>query len=376
MRAALLALCVSFVSGCTSRPEARVQPCTSAANLPTVHIDGDGREYLDLSVLIYNVEGLPWPARKRRGPSLDRIAAELERLRAAGMAPDIVLLQEAFSQQAKLIATRAGYPNIIYGPGARDKRREAHAPLPSDFRAERRLLKGERTPKLLSSGLVVLSEFPVMSVQTEPFSRHACAGFDCLANKGVMLARVWIPGMPSPLDLFTTHMNSRSAAGVNLERADAAHRYQTDQSADFLARARDDSNPLIFGGDFNMKNSPGRLDYFSYRKPYHIVRHYCTVVTSDCDVRVSWDGDASWLDTQDLQGFDDGATVKLRPIVAEAMFDGPNTGGKLSDHDGYKVVYRLSWRNGAAGRGAPQPKAARSAGQLACLPGPPRRSSQ
>jgi endonuclease/exonuclease/phosphatase family metal-dependent hydrolase len=303
----------------------------------------DGRDFIDLTVLIYNVEGLPWPARSNRGPELDAIGDELARRRAAGTAPDIVLLQEVFSRRAAKIGSRSGYRNIVPGPAARDRRRTAASGVPADFKAARRLFKGERVPKLLGSGLQVLSDFPVEAYQREPFSANACAGYDCLANKGVVLARIRIPGVPTPVDVFTTHMNAQKASGVRLDRAHAAHRFQTDQSAAFLARARDPVNPLIFGGDFNMRHAPGRLDYFTYRKPYQIVHHYCTVIVSDCDVRMSWDGDAPWLDTQDLQGFDNGALIAVRPLRVEAKFDGPSTGGKLSDHDGYEVTYRLSW---------------------------------
>jgi endonuclease/exonuclease/phosphatase family metal-dependent hydrolase len=357
-----------LLAGCQGALERRVEVCVGAAELPVIAAGDDGTEHLDLSVLIYNVEGLPWPARRNRGPALDRIGDELARLRAAGQAPDIILLQEVFTRRAQRIADRAGYRNVIPGPAAGDARRMASARLAPAFVANARRIKGERGPKLLGSGLMILSDFPVMSATAQPFSRRACAGYDCLANKGTMLARIWVPGMPTPLDVFTTHMNSQDAAGVDLERAHAAHRYQTDESAQFLDAARNGANPLIFGGDFNMRRAPGRLDHFTSRKPYRIVRHYCTVVVRDCDVRMSWDGDAPWLDTQDLQGFDDGATVRVRPLRAEALFDRPDNGGKLADHDGYMVTYRLSWpRRANAGEEEAVARVAAEGGSL-CLP--------
>lgn len=48
-------------------------------------------------------------------------------------------------------------------------------------------------------------------------------------------------------------------------------------------------------------------------------------------------------DTQDLQFFRSGRHVQLRPLRLEAMFDGAPGGPKLSDHDGYRVVYELTW---------------------------------
>jgi len=340
---ALLAVAVLTAACSTAAPLSRAATCVDPGQLPRlVETEGEGAA-VEVSVLIYNVEGLPWPARGGRGASLDAIGTELARLYETGEGPDIVMLQEVFSRRAGRIADRAGYPNVAPGPTARARRQASGADVPREFRQKRRFLKGEKTAPLMGSGLVVLSKYPLTEVFSEPFSRAACAGFDCLSNKGVMLARVAVPGAPAPVDVFTTHMNAQNAARVAPERTLLAHQFQTDESATFLARVRDDANPLIFGGDFNMRNAPDRLDHFTYRKPYHIVRHYCSVVVDDCDVKMSWDGDAPWLDTQDLQGFDDGASMNVRPIRAEAMFDGPATGGLLSDHDGYLVTYRLSF---------------------------------
>jgi hypothetical protein len=58
---------------------------------------------------------------------------------------------------------------------------------------------------------------------------------------------------------------------------------------------------------------------------------------------MSWDGDEPWLDTQDLQGFEDGEEITVTPIRAEALFDRRENGGVLADHDGYVVTYRLRW---------------------------------
>lgn len=360
-------IAVLTLSGCVGKPEHRADLCVDRADLPSIATASSGTEFFDLKVLIYNVEGLPWPARKNRGAKLDAIGDELARRRVAGQAPDIVLLQEVFTRRAAAIGERSGYRNILPGPFASDRHSSVAPAVPTSFKAARRFFKGERSGKLLGSGLQVLSDFPIQAYHRVPFSANACAGYDCLANKGVMLARIWVPGMPTPVDVFTTHMNSQKASGVNLQRAHAAHRYQTDQSAAFLAQARDAANPLIFGGDFNMRRAPNRLDHFTYSKPYHIVRHYCTVI-EDCDVRMSWDGDAPWLDTQDLQGFDDGAVVKVRPLRVEAVFDKPSTGGKLSDHDGYEVTYRLSWPSGANGDEEQEVAKARSTGRPACIP--------
>jgi len=50
------------------------------------------------------------------------------------------------------------------------------------------------------------------------------------------------------------------------------------------------------------------------------------------------------MDTQELQLFESGAAVQIIPIRVEAMFDGSAGNPKLSDHDGFRVTYRVSWQ--------------------------------
>ncbi len=58
----------------------------------------------------------------------------------------------------------------------------------------------------------------------------------------------------------------------------------------------------------------------------------------------------------------------MRPTRVEAMFDAPSNGGKLSDHDGYKVIYRLSWPSHADASQLSGVADAQARGRLACLP--------
>src|SRR4051812_13110525 len=62
-----------------------------------------------LSVLTYNVEGAPWPFALDRPPAFARIAERLRTLRRLGQSPQIAVLQEAFTGQAKAIGRDAGY---------------------------------------------------------------------------------------------------------------------------------------------------------------------------------------------------------------------------------------------------------------------------
>jgi hypothetical protein len=46
---------------------------------------------VELSVMTYNVEGLPWPVRFGRGSKLKAIGRQLAALREKGLQPDVVL---------------------------------------------------------------------------------------------------------------------------------------------------------------------------------------------------------------------------------------------------------------------------------------------
>lgn len=340
---ALLAAGSLLVGGCASFPADRISPCVAAANVPPItHDRAANTAAVTVSVLTYNVEGLPWPARSNRKARLREIARQLAAMRDKGTAPDIVLLQEAFTVEAARIGARVGYPNRVRGPSRRASRPATSEEADPALVGRRKRVKGEGFGRFLSSGLYILSEFSIAEAASQPFRSRECAGFDCLANKGLQHARILVPGVPAPLDLFNTHLNSRGASRVSEARSLKAHRLQIDETSRFIEERRDLRNPMIFGGDFNMRNAQDRFEHFAMRTPYRLVHQYC-VQSGACDVRISWDGDEPWLDTQDLQGFEDGEEVSVRPFRVQAMFDRPWRGRPLADHDGLLVLYRISW---------------------------------
>lgn len=292
-------------------------------------------EAADISVLTYNVRGLPWPVATGRGDALRAIGRELADLRREGRQPDVVLIQEGFrSEMAELVRT-SGYAYWAEGPG-RDT--EAHyGPAPA--RRDAKLLLGEGLGKLTGAGLHVLSDAPILDVQVATF-RH-CAGLDCLANKGAMLVRIQPEGLPTPVDVVNTHLNSRKASRAPSSRTLAAHQGQTQEFLAFLAAHRAPDHPLIVGGDFNMRNSPARYEYAADRRPYRVVAEYCARVEPTCvGLTKARDDGRPWLATQILQGFAD-SDVLVRPTATTALFDAGAS--RLSDHDGYVVSYQLTW---------------------------------
>ncbi len=331
---------VALLAGCAALPAPRHLAC-AASDAPLIQTSDDGAtSSTSLDVLTYNIEGLPWPARSGRAAKLRVIGHHLDGLRRAGSAPDVVLFQEAFSDAAAKAVEAAGYPALAAGPRRTQRRTLGAAGTVPGNRTWR---KGEIGIRLLSSGLIIASRYPIVESGSEPFSRRSCAGFDCLSNKGVLFARVAVPGVPDPVDVFNTHMNAQGASGVPRARHTPSHNIQAQELATFLEARRGAENPVIFGGDFNMRRSLPRFDTFDALQPLTLVHRRCSTAGSDCTVRMSWDGDAPWMDTQDLQLFDSGARVTIRPQRVEAMFDGRPDSPLLSDHDGFRVLYTLSW---------------------------------
>lgn len=333
-----------LLSACSSFPALHYDPTAMpAARRLTATTDGTSAT---LDVLTYNIEGLQWPARSGRASDLGRIGKILKALNASGDAPDVVLFQEVFSRSAIRSVKGSGYPVMVGGPS----RTQASTMRAAAKRAGRvRPTKGELGIRLTGSGLVIASRYPVTVTEMDAYSRKTCAGFDCLSNKGVLLVRVAVPGVPTAVDIANTHMNSQRASKVALKRHLAAHRYQTEELAMFLRRYRAPDAPLILGGDFNMRRSQDRHDAFAAKLPLEEVHRFCPA-DPRCDVRMSWDGDAPWMDTQDLQFFAPGRTVAIAPIRVEAMFDGAPDSPRLSDHDGLRVTFRLTWPAAAEAR--------------------------
>ena len=303
---------------------------------------GPERHERELTVLTYNVKGLPWPIASGRRRALREIGRELGEMRRAGKAPDIVLIQEGFEDIGELVAL-SGYAYWAPGPQKTD-RPSAFRLAGLAFSRARYLAAGEGWGKFTGAGLHVLSDFPVMEVESAPF--FYCAGLDCLANKGVMLAQVEIPGLPQPLEVVNTHMNSRSAAQVPWGRSQKAHNLQSEELLRFVDRPHTKGAPLIVGGDFNVKNAPGRYYYKAEARPFVVVSQYCKAQPEDCRSERPLDAAEPWLASQDLQAFGPDGAVKVRPLALSKLFAGGESGSSLSDHEGILVRYRLSWEPG------------------------------
>ncbi len=279
-----------------------------------------------ITVLTYNVRGLPWPIALRRGEALHRIGRELARLRRGGLQPDVVLIQEGFRSEIADLVKESGYRHWAKGPG-----------------------RGSGLTRLTGAGLHVLADAPIVNVRTVVF--RDCAGLDCLAAKGAMLVRLAPEGAPTPVDIVNTHLNSRTASRAPPAASLAAHNSQSRQLNAFIAQAREPGVPMLVGGDFNVKNAPQRYYYGALERPYTVVSEYCSQDrTSGCGQGAPDVTDEPWLKSQDLQAFGADDQVQIRPVAAESVFVRANNPAPLSDHDGYLVRYQVQWQTTHAER--------------------------
>jgi endonuclease/exonuclease/phosphatase family metal-dependent hydrolase len=346
----LAAAALALAGGCTALPDESNVACVDATR-PWIRHSADGATaFTEIDVLTYNIEGLPFPARNNRGPALREIAHRLAEFRATGEGPDIIVFQEVFSKDAAQAVMDAGYRSIVTGP----RRGSEQAPnTQGALPGSRNIFRGEIGPNFTSAGLAIASDYPVMGAGYTPYARQSCAGFDCLSNKGVLFAELAIPGVPGVVDVFTTHMQSQRASRVAEDRHAEAHRRQMYELADFIRASSPLTDPILIGGDFNMRNSDVRHTTFDritpdshptaeQAAPLGNVHRYCSEHRDTCDVRQDWAED-QWFRVQNLHLFQSGTVVTVRPIRVEGMFDGGPSGPVLSDHNGFRVVYRLSW---------------------------------
>jgi endonuclease/exonuclease/phosphatase family metal-dependent hydrolase len=353
-----------LVAACGNLPRDPGAPQTGLTRTPEIVIDAEtGTASTEISVLIYNVAGLPWPLSRgkksrqvdengeripidsNRPRALKAIGDELGEMRAAGREPDIVMLQEAFISSAVEIPKRAGYPNWVVGPRTNDLGDRYSERATEEFIAQRSFWKGEKLGKHQPSGLILASNFPILRKYIHPFNQWECAGFDCLANKGVLAVIVEVPGVPEEVALATTHFNSRGASGVKAERSLTAHNLQVDETNEFLNGLDEPIIPFIWGGDLNMRHADDRIEFFVERSEGTLneVSSFCVRNPDHCEVITRWDTDTPWYETQDLQGWLTGTLVDILPFQVEGMFDEPVDGVMPSDHDGVLVRYRLTW---------------------------------
>lgn len=303
---------------------------------------------LPLSVMTYNVMDLPWPVAFGRADALGRIADRLAALRRAGRQPHIILLQEGFSSEANLLARRAGYAHVATGPGSGLRTTIAARTDDHGFMQAARWDRGETAAKQLNSGLLILSDYPIVGIDRMAYPDFACAGFDCLANKGVLIAHLAVPGFDRPVSIVNTHLNARKAAGVTIARSQRAFERQAGLLADFVRAHVPAGQPMILGGDLNIGGDRNRIHAFFGRWAQagmgfvaaHLGgarRALAGNILSDADTHRDLERASArskdWLFARDAGG------QPMRVAHAAVPFGTEADGNPLSDHFGYMIAY-------------------------------------
>jgi endonuclease/exonuclease/phosphatase family metal-dependent hydrolase len=310
---------------------------------PSAAVPADGR----LTVMTYNIKGLPWPVASGRAEAIAAIGARLAALRRQGRQPHVLLLQEAFTSDATTIAARAGYAHAAYGP--EPAQRSAIAGDAGDLRhvAQARWDRGEGMGKQLGSGLIILSDYPIIEIDRMAYPDFACAGFDCLANKGVLIAHLRVPGFDRPVSVVNTHLNARKAAGVAVGRSNHAFARQVELMATFIRAQVDGGRVLLVGGDMNIGGDPLRSAAFfggfaraglGFVRPHlggarvAVDQGWCPP-TDRQDLARSNQKAKDWL-------FARGADGRPMSVAGSSVPFGTQDGPALSDHIGYAIDYR------------------------------------
>jgi endonuclease/exonuclease/phosphatase family metal-dependent hydrolase len=167
------------------------------------------------TVVEFNTWGVPLAVK-----DTFRYAFAMEQLEE--ISPDFIVLSEVFTARAKRAFHSGQYPYWTDGPKA--------------------------FPKLVSSGLRILSKHPILRASKIEFCR--CKGDDCLSRKGAVLALIQMPD-GSKLNLLGTHLNARGGDPIRID--------QLEQIRDLIQREADSEAPLVLAGDLNF--IPGSQPY-------------------------------------------------------------------------------------------------------------------
>ncbi len=131
--------------------------------------------------------------------------------------PDIIFLQEVFSRKGRGAFRSERYPYEVRGPLG--------------------------FPKPISSGIRILSKYPILSSAQVSFCK--CTGADCLSKKGAVIAILELPS-GAHLNIVTTHLDAGTKDSVKIS--------QLEQIKSLVEMYGDPDAPLLFAGDLNFND--------------------------------------------------------------------------------------------------------------------------
>jgi len=169
-------------------------------------------------------------------------AGRAARLPAVLRGHDILLLEEAYNDSART--------TLLAG-------------LARDYPYQTRVL-GRDSGFRQDGGIVIVSRWPIEHEFQLPFA-ELCAGSDCLADKGVLYARIDKAGRR--IHVFATHLQSGAANGSLRERQLRRLRGLIDA----MQLPKDD--PVLIGGDLNIDRLGGATGGFAMLADVLAARH-------------------------------------------------------------------------------------------------------
>ncbi len=284
-------------------------PIPPASSAPAVPVLAHG-EFI-LRVMNYNVFGLPGPCNDCS--RLGDIGRELKRMRQQGNGPHIIAIQEGFNVAIEDLIREAGFPYRVWGPGTSTAR--------------------------ISSGLVILSEFPLRNSKQHAFDPANLVGFDWNSRKGLVYTQVQVPGVPEVVEFLNTHMQA-DGFGATLNESVSARMREHLEVGRFLRSNLSTQGPVIFAGDFNTFEALPDYPMIAQQTGLMNILNFCKIMGT-CDVRGQIDHELQTC--VDHQFFRPHTTVNLEPIFFQKLFQPPVNGRRLSDHDAQLVHYRIKW---------------------------------
>lgn len=276
---------------------------------PSLETEPRGQSHGNISVLTYNVAGLPQAISAAKMPRRLSIAEIGEKINSF----DVVNVQEDFN-----------YNEALYSLNTHPFRTETKGKIP------------------IGDGLNTLSKFPILSYHRVPW-KH-CSGADCWTVKGFSVARVQL-SKTVVVDVYNVHANSSDKA-----RAAKARRENLRQLANYI-HTHSAGYPLLVMGDFNA--------HYAYKRDN---LHEFILHTGLIDGWVAFGQDGRYpevvpkfvapdmlsihegMESLDKIFFRNNQHVQFSPVgyAVEAKQFTDGRGNPLSDH--LAISMRLEWR--------------------------------
>lgn len=272
---------------------------------------------VNLRVLTYNIKGLPPLLTPGWGNDRYQVMAQKlsERL-AKDKAPDVVVMQEVFTEEASSVVPLSTYP--FSAPGPTRNGSDANG----DFQ------------KFYSAGLFILSRYPVVEAGQINFANGVCATWDCHANKGIQFIKIIVPGVTEKITIFNTHMQSGASHDqVRIE--------QMETLGKFVSAHRRDDELMIFGGDFN--SSPERPSFAALKDTLksETAGEFCATRTAACRLLNNSTADDVYGKAIDHVFFKGTDKYSIVPLTAERNFKELYNDKTLSDHLGAEALFSI-----------------------------------